>query len=83
MTVLTIYTSRFDSRESAFGNGMSGKVFLEEADGNGESGQEFKTVDEAMDFCETHRTKIDRIEFMYLSGDGTQKFAKFSLSPEW
>jgi len=83
MTVLTIYTNKFDSRESVFGTGMSGKVFLEEANGNSESGQEFRTIDEALDFCENKKTKIDGIEFMYLSNDGTQKFAKFGTSKEW
>lgn len=83
MTVLTIYTSRFDSSENVFGNGMSGKVFLEEVNGNSEYGQEFRTIDEALDFCENKNIKIDRLDFMYLSHDGTQKFAKFGMAQEW
>lgn len=84
MTVLTIYGNKFDSMENVFGgNGMSGKAFLEEVDGHGESGQEFKSIDDALDFCVNSKTKVDRIEFMYLSNDGTQKFAKFVTTQEW
>ena len=83
MTVLTIYTNRFDTRENVFGNGMSGKVFLEESDENGESGASFASIDEALDYCVNNKTKVDRIEFMYLSNDGTQKFAKFVTTQEW
>ena len=77
MTVLTVYTNRFDSRESVYGTGMSGKVFLEEANGNRESGQEFKSIDDALDYCGNKNIKVDRLDFMYLSNGGTQKFAKF------
>ena len=83
MTVLTIYTNKFDSSESVFGNGMSGKVFLESWDNNAEDGATFPSIDEALDYCEEHKIKVDRIEFMYLSKDGTQKFAKFGTTQEW
>ena len=62
---------------------MSGKVFLEESDENGESGASFASIDEALDYCVNNKTKVDRIEFMYLSNDGTQKFAKFVTTQEW
>ena len=79
MITLTIYTNDFDSRENICGKGMSGKVFLEEFDDNRESGASFSSIDEALDYCETKKTSIDRIDFNYLGKDGTQKFWKFNM----
>ena len=79
MVVLTIYTDRFDSRANVYGKGMSGKVFLEEADGNSESGQEFRAVDEALDHCAKNKIDIDRIDFHYLGDYELQKFWKFNV----
>lgn len=75
MLVLTIYTDRFDSKENVCGNGMSGKVFLEDY----EHGQEFNSIDEAMEHCEKNSIKIDRIDFHYLGNDDNQKFWKFNI----
>ena len=77
MVVVTIYTDRFDSRENVYGKGMSGKVFLEEASGNSESGQEFMAVDAALDYCEKNKIDIDRIDFHYLGDYEVQRFKKF------
>jgi hypothetical protein len=77
MVVLTIYTDRFDLRENVYGKGMSGKVFLEEANGNSDSGQEFKAVDAALDYCEKNNINIDRIDFHYLGDYEVQRFKKF------
>ena len=79
MIVLTIYTDRFDSRSNVYGKGMSGKVFLEEANGNSEPGQEFREIDEALDYCEKNKINIDRIDFNYLGDYELQKFRKFSI----
>ena len=79
MVVLTIYTDRFDSRENVCGRGMSGKVFLEEANGNSESGQEFMAVDDALAYCEKNSINIDRIDFHYLGNYEVQKFWKFNV----
>lgn len=79
MVVLTIYTDRFDSRENVYGNGMSGKVFLEEIAGNSESGQEFRAIDEALAHCEKKHINIDRIDFHYLGDYEVQKFWKFNV----
>ena len=79
MTVLTIYTNRFDSRENVFGNGMSGKAFLESWDDNKEDGASFPSIDEALDYCETSGKKPDRIDFNYLGNDGSQKFWKLTV----
>ena len=79
MTALTIYTSNFDSRENVHGKGMSGKVFLEMVEGVAEDGASFGSIDEALDHCASSGTKPERIDFHYLSKDGTQKFWKFTI----
>ena len=80
MVVLTIYTDRFDSRENVYGNGMSGKVFLEEISGeNAESGHQFKAIDEALAYCEKNKIDIDRIDFNYLGNYEVQRFWKFNV----
>lgn len=79
MTVLTVYTENFDSKENVFGNGMSGKVFLESWDEHAEEGANFPSLDTALDYCERHGTKPDRIDFHYLGRDGTQKFWKLAV----
>ena len=79
MTVLTIYTDRFDALENICGRGMSGKVFLEESNGDAESGIEFKAVDEALAYCDKHFVDIDRIDFHYLGNYETQMFRKFGV----
>lgn len=79
MVVLTIYTERFDTKENVYGKGMSGKVFLEEENGNAESGQEFMAVDEALAYCEKNKVSIDRIDFHYLGDYELQKFWKFNV----
>jgi hypothetical protein len=75
MVVLTIYTDRFDSRANVYGKGMSGKVFLED----GETGQEFRAIDEALSHCEKNKIDIDRIDFHYLGDYELQKFWKFNV----
>ena len=60
MVVLTIYTDRFDSRENVCGNGMSGKVFLDIIDGkDDESGQEFNSLDEALEYAWEKNVEIE------------------------
>ena len=77
MVVLTIYTDRFDSRANVYGKGMSGKVFLEGDEGD--KGQEFRAVDEALDHCAKNKIDIDRIDFHYLGDYELQKFWKFNV----
>lgn len=79
MVVLTIYTDKFDSTENVFGNGMSGKVFLESWDENKEDGQEFGSIDEALDHCLKNKVQPNRIDFHYLSKDNGQLFWKFNV----
>ena len=75
---LTIYTDKYDSQENVCGNGMSGKVFLDVVEETGRGGgQEFKSLDEAL---ETLDEDIDSIDFMYLTNDGTQKYARFNVN---
>ena len=75
MNILTIYSERYDKNENIINNGMSGKVFIE--DGN--SGKEFKAIDEALDFIEKSKISIDRIDFNYIGDYGIQKFWKFQI----
>ena len=79
---MTIYTSKCDSNENVFGNGMSGKVFVESIDGNKEGGEEFKTIDEALSHCVINNIKPERIDFNYVGGDGVQRFWKFKIEAE-
>jgi hypothetical protein len=79
MTVLTIYTSDYDSRENVHGKGMSGKVFVENVEGEAEDGAAFKSIDQALDYCASSGTMPERIDFNYLSKDGVQKFWKFAI----
>ena len=79
MTVLTIYTNNYDSRENVYGRGMSGKVFLETIDDNKEDGAAFNSIDEALDYCIGQGLKPDRIDFNYLAHDGSQKFWKLEI----
>ena len=79
MTVLTIYTENFDSKENVYGKGMSGKVFLESWDGDAEDGANFNSIDEALDYCAENELKPNRIDFHYLAKDGTQMFCKFAV----
>ena len=82
MAILTIYTNKFDSNENVFGNGMSGKVFVENIDGIKEDGEAFKTIDEALSHCTTNNIVPKRIDFNYADGDGVQRFWKFKIEAE-
>ena len=79
MTVLTIYTSDYDSRENVHGKGMSGKVFVENVEGEAEDGAAFDSLDKALDYCASSGTMPYRIDFNYLSNDGVQKFWNFAI----
>ena len=76
---LTIYTDKYDSQEDVCGNGMSGKVFLDIMEGNSDIGQEFKSIDEAMDYFMEQGINVDSLDFMYLSKDGSQRFIRFCI----
>ena len=81
---LTIYTDKFDSRENVVGNGMSGKVFLdmvgEDEETHGETGQEFQSLDDAMEAIGKMDRGIDSLDVMYLASDGTQRYARFLVN---
>ena len=82
MIVLTIYTDKFDSTQNVCNGGMSGKVFLEEANGKGEEdkpGFEFDDIDAALEYCERNRIDVGRIDFHYLDDMEVQKFWKFNV----
>lgn len=83
MVVLTVYTDKYDSGENVYGNGMSGKVFLEKSDPSSESGREFKGIDEALSFCVMNDIKPERIDFNYMGDDGFQRFWKFNTQKQW
>lgn len=72
MTTLTIYTAKYDLNENIANNGMSGKIFLDMDN----DGQEFHSIDEAMDYCVDKEIPINQVMFMYLSKDGSQKFMR-------
>ena len=72
---LTIYSDDYDSGQNAFGNGMNGKVFLE----NGKTGREFKSANDALDFAVKQKMQIDEIVYCY-QDDGEQLFSRFSLN---
>lgn len=77
MTTLTIYSSKYDSKENVVNNGMSGKVYL---DMDNMLGMQFKDMDEALEYIVRTNMPIQRIEFDYVDKDGVQMFHKFNVS---
>ena len=75
MISLYAYSNDFDDGQNVTGNGMNGKVFLED----GKSGKEFKTVESALDFAVKQKMQIDEIVYCY-QDDGEQLFSRFSLN---
>jgi len=80
MVELTIYTNKFDSRENVCGNGMSGKVFIDIMGNVDESGQEFNSLDDALEYACKNNVTISHILINYLGTDGTQMFRRFCIS---
>lgn len=76
-TTLTIYTDLYDSKENVIGTGMSGKVFLDKSNG---TGQEFKTVDSALEWTWDNNVDIDRIEICYLNSNDDQMVRRFTVA---
>ena len=76
MNTLTIYSGKYDLNENIVNGGMSGKIFLDMEN----CGQEFHSLDDAMDYCIDREIPIDQIMFMYLSKDCSQKFMRFTVS---
>lgn len=81
MVELTIYTDKFDSRENVCGNGMSGKVFLDIIGKEDESGQEFNSLDEALEYAWEKNVEIDRVLINYLHSNGNQMYKRFNIIP--
>lgn len=77
MTVLTIYTDSFDSKENAVNGGMSGKAFI---DIDNSFGMAFKNLDSALEYCTLHAITPNRIDFNYLGENGCQMFRKYNVS---
>ena len=48
MTILSIYTDKYDSNENIVNNGLSGKIFL---DIDNQFGNSFAYLDEALEYC--------------------------------
>lgn len=76
MTTLTIYSSKYDSKENVVNNGMSGKAFL---DRDNKIGTPFDCLDDALQYAVDNRLVINRIEFDYIDKDGCQSFKKFEV----
>ena len=77
MTTLTIYSSKYDSKENVVNNGMSGKVYL---DMDNMLGMQFKDMDEALEYIVRTNMPIQRIEFDYVDKDGVQMFQKYNIA---
>ena len=75
MNTRTIYSGKYDLNENMVNGGMSGKIFMDMEN----CGQEFHSIDEAIDYCVGTEIPIDQIMFMYLSKDGSQKFMRFTV----
>ena len=71
---LTIYSNDYDSGQNTFGNGMNGKVFLE----NGKTGREFKSANDALDYISKNNVDVCKIDYCY-QADNEQMFKCFYL----
>lgn len=76
MTTLTIYSSKYDSKENVVNNGMSGRAFL---DMDNRLGTPFDCLDDALEYAIANCIPINRIEFDYMDKDGYQSFKKFEV----
>ena len=74
--ILTIYTKKFDEYENVVNGGLSEKVFI---DINGNSGKQFNSIDEALEYVFKNNIRLNRIDFHYYSEDNGQEFAKFNI----
>lgn len=77
MTVLTIYSNKYDKDQDVVNNGLSDKVFL---DIDNQFGNSFPGLDEALEYCYNNNINIHRIDFNYQTQDGIQMFQKFKVN---